>query len=149
MLVQHGLQLLATALAQGRQALVLLPEIALGAQWLDRFRQRFGVSPAIWHSEIPMGQRRATWRAVATGEARIVVGARSALFLPYKDLGLIVVDDDDAHAQAVADSLRRINCDCTIATSGRFGLASAFVIASISAASNGPAQAIFANCAMP
>jgi len=50
--------------------------------------------PALWHSEIPMGQRRLTWRAVATGEAPIVVGARSALFLPYRDLGVIVVDEE-------------------------------------------------------
>ena len=82
------------ALLAGKQALVLLPEIALGAQWLDRFRQRFGVLPAIWHSEVPMAQRRATWRAVATGEAQIVVGARSALFLPYQALGIIVVDEE-------------------------------------------------------
>ena len=88
------LEAVRAALVAGKQALVLLPEIALGAQWLERFRQRFGVSPAIWHSEVPMGQRRATWRAVATGEARIVVGARSALFLPYQSLGVIVVDEE-------------------------------------------------------
>jgi len=88
------LEAVRAAMLAGKQALVLLPEIALGAQWLDRFRQRFGVSPAIWHSEVPMGQRRATWRAVAMGEAQIVVGARSALFLPYKSLGIIVVDEE-------------------------------------------------------
>lgn len=84
----------AEALAQGGQALVLLPEIALTAQWLGRFRDRFGVAPAEWHSELSPGKRRATWRAVATGEARVVVGARSALFLPYADLGLIVIDEE-------------------------------------------------------
>jgi len=82
------------ALAAGRQALVLLPEIALSAQWLARFEQRFGVSPAVWHSELTPARRRTTWRAVARGEAPIVVGARSALFLPYPDLGLIVVDEE-------------------------------------------------------
>ena len=84
----------AEALRQGRQALVLLPEIALSAQWLDRFRARFGVAPALWHSELTSRTRRVTWRAVAEGEARVLVGARSALFLPFPDLGLIVVDEE-------------------------------------------------------
>ena len=84
----------AEALARGRQALVLLPEIALTAQWLGRFTARFGVAPAEWHSELSPARRRATWRAVATGEARVVVGARSALFLPYPELGLIVIDEE-------------------------------------------------------
>ena len=84
----------AAALARGRQVLVLLPEIALGAQWLGRFAERFGAPPAAWHSELPQGLRRATWRAVAEGRAPVVVGARSALFLPYPDLGLIVVDEE-------------------------------------------------------
>ncbi|WP_240756870.1 primosomal protein N' [Roseicella aquatilis] len=78
----------------GRQALVLLPEIALSAQWLDRFRARFGVAPALWHSEVTSRTRRDTWRAVAEGEAPVVVGARSALFLPFPDLGLVVVDEE-------------------------------------------------------
>jgi len=82
------------ALAQGRQVLVLLPEIALSAQWLERFERRFGVEPAQWHSELTQAQRRDTWRAVARGEARVVVGARSALFLPYPALGLVVVDEE-------------------------------------------------------
>jgi primosomal protein N' (replication factor Y) len=85
---------IAAALAAGRQVLVLLPEIALGAQWLDRFAQRFGAPPAQWHSDLPHAVRRRTWRAVAEGEARIVVGARSALFLPFPELGLIVVDEE-------------------------------------------------------
>ena len=84
----------AEALRQGRQVLVLLPEIALTTQWLQRFRDRFGAAPATWHSDLGGRRRRATWRAVAEGEARIVVGARSALFLPYADLGLIVVDEE-------------------------------------------------------
>jgi primosomal protein N' (replication factor Y) len=84
----------AAALAAGRQALVLLPEIALSAQWLERFVRRFGVAPAVWHSDLGEARRRLTWRAVAEGEARVVVGARSALFLPYPELGLIVVDEE-------------------------------------------------------
>ena len=78
---------IAAALAAGRQVLVLLPEIALGAQWLQRFRQRFGALPAQWHSDIGQAERRDTWRAVAAGRARVVVGARSALFLPFAELG--------------------------------------------------------------
>jgi primosomal protein N' (replication factor Y) len=87
-------QAVAEALKRGRQVLVLLPEIALGAQWMDRFRARFGGPPAEWHSDLTGVQRRGTWRAVADGRARVVVGARSALFLPFPDLGLIVVDEE-------------------------------------------------------
>jgi primosomal protein N' (replication factor Y) len=85
---------LAQALAAGKQVLVLLPEIALGAQWLGRFRERFGVFPTQWHSDIGPAERRDTWRAVASGRARVVVGARSALFLPFLELGLIIVDEE-------------------------------------------------------
>jgi primosomal protein N' (replication factor Y) len=88
------LDAVAECLRQGRQALVLLPEIALSAQWLERFRARFGVAPALWHSEIGSRTRRDTWRAVAAGQATVVVGARSALFLPFPDLGLLVVDEE-------------------------------------------------------
>jgi primosomal protein N' (replication factor Y) (superfamily II helicase) len=85
---------IAAALARDKQVLVLLPEIALSAQWLERFRQRFGAMPAEWHSDIGPTQRRETWRAVAAGRARVVVGARSALFLPLPELGLIIVDEE-------------------------------------------------------
>ena len=87
-------QAVAETLARGRQVLVLLPEIALGAQWLARCRDRFGGEPAQWHSDLTQARRRATWRDVAEGRARLVVGARSALFLPFPDLGLIVVDEE-------------------------------------------------------
>ncbi len=85
---------LAACLAGGRQVLVLLPEIALGSQWLARFRARFGFTPGRWHSAVPAGERSRTWRGVATGSVSVVVGARSALFLPFSDLGLIVVDEE-------------------------------------------------------
>ena len=85
---------IAAALRAGRQMLVLLPEIALSAQWLARFELRFGAPPAIWHSEISAAQRRRLWREVAGGRVKVVVGARSALFLPFADLGLIVVDEE-------------------------------------------------------
>jgi len=88
------LEAVAAALRAGRQALVLLPEIALSSQWLARFQARFGVAPAVWHSDLSSRTRKNTWRAVALGEARVVVGARSALFLPFPSLGLIVVDEE-------------------------------------------------------
>ena len=84
----------AAALDAGHQVVVMLPEIALSAQWLGRFRARFGVEPAVWHSELGTRQRRETWRAVAEGRAEVVVGARSALWLPFPSLGLIVVDEE-------------------------------------------------------
>ena len=89
---------IAACLRSGRQALVLLPEIALSAQWLGRFEERFGALPAQWHSELTQAERRLTWRAVLDGEAQVVVGARSALFLPYPDLGLIIVDEEHESA---------------------------------------------------
>ena len=85
---------IARTLQQGQQALILLPEIALTARWLERFETRFGVLPAQWHSELSQSIRRRTWRAVASGNARVVVGARSALFLPFKELGYIVIDEE-------------------------------------------------------
>ena len=88
------LDAVAEALGENRQSLVLVPEIALTAQWLERFRVRFGGVPAEWHSELSPVKRRETWRAVASGRAQVVVGARSALFLPYRNLGVIVVDEE-------------------------------------------------------
>ncbi len=88
------LEAIAECLRQGRQALILLPEIALSSQWLSRFERRFGAAPAVWHSELGAKRRRIAWRAVAAAEAPVVVGARSALFLPFTDLGLIIVDEE-------------------------------------------------------
>lgn len=84
----------AEALKSGKQALILLPEIALSNAFLERFKSRFGCAPALWHSHLTPAQRRKTWRGVANGETKVVVGARSALFLPYADLGFIVVDEE-------------------------------------------------------
>jgi primosomal protein N' (replication factor Y) len=89
---------IAACLKQGRQALVMLPEIALSAQWLARFADRFGAAPAQWHSELTGLERRLTWRAALDGEAKVIVGARSALFLPFRDLGLIIVDEEHESA---------------------------------------------------
>jgi primosomal protein N' (replication factor Y) len=85
---------IATALEAGKQILVLLPEIALSAQWHLRFERQFGAPAAAWHSDVTATERRAVWRDVAEGRARIVVGARSALFLPFAELGLIIVDEE-------------------------------------------------------
>ncbi len=88
------LEAVAECLRKGRQALVLLPEIALTAEFLTRVEARFGASPAEWHSGVTMTERRRTWKMVGEGGAQLVVGARSALFLPYRDLGLIIVDEE-------------------------------------------------------
>jgi primosomal protein N' (replication factor Y) len=84
---------IAETVRQGKQVLVLLPEIALTEPFLTRFTARFGVEPVTWHSDLRSSQRRRAWRAISKGEARVVVGARSSLFLPYPNLGLIVVDE--------------------------------------------------------
>jgi len=86
------------ALRKRKQVLILLPEIALTVQFLDRFAERFGCRPAEWHSDLSQKERTRSYRAVMNGEARVVVGARSALFLPFRELGLIVVDEE--HEQA-------------------------------------------------
>ena len=88
------LEAVAEALARGRQALVLLPEIALSVEFLDRVETRFGARPVEWHSAVTQANRRRGWMAVAEGRAQLVVGARSALFLPFADLGLVVVDEE-------------------------------------------------------
>ncbi|WP_343808339.1 primosomal protein N' [Alteraurantiacibacter aestuarii] len=84
---------IAAALESDRQVLVLLPEIALTEAFLRRFEDRFGAAPVLWHSSLKSTERRRAWRAISSGEAQVVVGARSALFLPYARLGLIVVDE--------------------------------------------------------
>ncbi|MFT3988285.1 primosomal protein N' [Aestuariivirga sp.] len=89
---------MAAALASGAQVLLLLPEIALTQSFLSRVEARFGCDPAQWHSDLRPRERERVWRGIATGEAKIVVGARSALFLPWKKLGLIVVDEEHESA---------------------------------------------------
>ena len=88
------LEAVAECLRMGRQALVLLPEIALTAEFLTRVQARFGAKPAEWHSGVTMTERRRIWKMVGQGGAQLVIGARSALFLPYQNLGLIVVDEE-------------------------------------------------------
>jgi primosomal protein N' (replication factor Y) len=96
----------AEAIRRNKQILILMPEIALTAQFLGRFAERFGVRPAEWHSQIAPRQRARTWSAVAAGEVAVVAGARSALFLPYADLGLIVVDEEHDPAYKQEDGVR-------------------------------------------
>ena len=88
------LEAVAQALGQGQQVLVLLPEIALTAEFLTRVQARFGALPAEWHSGVTMTDRRRIWKMVGQGGAQLVIGARSALFLPFQNLGLIVVDEE-------------------------------------------------------
>ena len=96
----------AETLRRGRQVMILMPEIALTGQFLDRFAKRFGVPPAEWHSQLSPRLRARTWSALAAGEIKVVVGARSALFLPYADLGLIIVDEEHDPAYKQEDGVR-------------------------------------------
>lgn len=95
----------AQAIRQGRQSLILMPEIALTAQFIDRFEARFGVAPGLWHSGVGGRRRERLHAAIASGEALVVAGARSALFLPYKALGLIVVDEEHEGAYKQEDGV--------------------------------------------
>jgi len=85
---------IAETIRQGKQALILLPEIALTPAFLERFQDRFGAKPAEWHSDLAPRTRERVWRQAAEGRVRVVAGARSALFLPFEDLGLIIVDEE-------------------------------------------------------
>ncbi|MEM8833020.1 MAG: primosomal protein N' [Pseudomonadota bacterium] len=84
----------AEALKKNKQVLILLPEIALSNAFLKRFQSRFGCAPALWHSSLSSAKRKSTWRGVVEGQSKVVIGARSALFLPYQDLGFIIVDEE-------------------------------------------------------
>ncbi|MEM7439123.1 MAG: primosomal protein N' [Pseudomonadota bacterium] len=118
------LEAVAATLAAGRQALVLLPEIALTAEFLDRVEARFGARPAEWHSGVTQTERRRCYRMVAAGKAQLVVGARSSLFLPFADLGLVVVDEEHDGSYKQEDGvlynardmavLRASLCDATV-----------------------------------
>jgi primosomal protein N' (replication factor Y) len=95
----------AAALEAGRQSLILIPEIALTTQFIERFAKRFGARPAEWHSGVSAAKRARIWPAAASGEAQIVVGARSALFLPFKALGLLIVDEEHDAAYKQEDGV--------------------------------------------
>ena len=82
------------AYKQGKSVLLMMPEIALTAQFMARYQKRFGAPPVVWHSNLTAVRRREIWRGVLNGDIRMVVGTRSALFLPWQNLGLIVVDEE-------------------------------------------------------
>ena len=88
------LEAVANALENGQQVLVLLPEIALTSEFFNRVKNRFGEKPAEWHSGITLAERRRVWKMVSSGGAKLVIGARSALFLPFMNLGLVIVDEE-------------------------------------------------------
>ncbi|MEX0860353.1 MAG: primosomal protein N', partial [Cucumibacter sp.] len=117
----------ADTLRAGRQVVILLPEIALTQAFLRRFEERFGCRPGEWHSDLTPAKRAAMWRAVAKGEVRALVGARSALFLPFPGLGLIVIDEEHDSAFKQADGINYHARDMAIV---RASLAEARVILS-------------------
>ena len=88
------LEAIADCIRSGRQALVLLPEIALTSEFMTRVETRFGARPGEWHSGVTLTERRRLWKMCASGDVQMVIGARSALFLPFRSLGLVVVDEE-------------------------------------------------------
>jgi primosomal protein N' (replication factor Y) len=112
----------ALALAAGGQCLLLVPEISLSPQMVDRCRDRFGDSVVVWHSQLPAGRRREAWRQVADGTARVVVGARSAVFAPFCDLRLIVIDEEHEPAYKQDDAPRYHGRDVAIVRAHRLGI---------------------------
>ena len=104
----------AKALDMKKQVLILVPEISLTAQWLSRFQKRFGVRPASWHSGLSVKERTDTWKAIIEGRVKVIVGARSALFLPYTNLGLIVIDESHDHSFKQEDTVNYQGRDMAI-----------------------------------
>ena len=105
----------AKALEDERQVLIMVPEISLTTQWLSRFEKRFGVKPACWHSALGTRERIDTWQGIIENRAKVVVGARSALFLPYADLGLIVIDESHDHSFKQEDVVNYQGRDMAVA----------------------------------
>ena len=99
------LEAVANALRKGEQVLVLLPEIALTSEFFNRVKNRFGENPAEWHSGVTPAERRRVWKMVASGGAKLVIGARSSLFLPFMNLGLIVIDEEHDHSYKQEDGV--------------------------------------------
>ncbi|UWP89470.1 primosomal protein N' [Aliiroseovarius crassostreae] len=133
------MEAVAACLKKGRQALVLLPEIALTAEFLKRVEERFGARPAEWHSGVTMTERRRCWRMVGEGEAQLVVGARSALFLPFRDLGLIIVDEEHDNSYKQEDGVLYSARDMAV-------LRASIVEAQVVLASATPSLETWANC---
>ena len=104
----------AKTIGEGKQVLILVPEISLTSQWLERFQKRFGVRPASWHSGLSAKERTDTWKAIIEGRVKVIVGARSALFLPYTNLGLIVIDESHDHSFKQEDAVNYQGRDMAI-----------------------------------
>ena len=88
------LQLIDEVLKKGKTAIVLVPEISLTPQMVDRFLARFGDTIAVLHSKLSVGERYDEWNRILKGEAKIVIGARSAIFAPVENLGIIIIDEE-------------------------------------------------------
>ncbi len=131
----------AAALRQGRQVLILLPEISLTAAFMERFEQRFGSRPAEWHSDISPKKREQVWRQVATGEVRVVAGARSALFLPFEELGLVIIDEEHDPAYKQEDRVFYHARDMAVVRASLTGIPAILVSATPSIESRVNAQA--------
>ncbi|MCK0207848.1 primosomal protein N' [Starkeya koreensis] len=119
----------AQAIRQGRQTLILMPEIALTQAFLDRFARRFGVRPAEWHSAVSTKRRGRIFRGVASGEVSVVAGARSALFLPFRELGLVIVDEEHDGAYKQEDGVHYHARDMAVVRARLEGAAIALVSA--------------------
>ena len=131
----------AAALRQGRQVLILLPEISLTAAFMERFEQRFGSRPAEWHSDISPKKREQVWRQVTTGEVRVVAGARSALFLPFEELGLVIIDEEHDPAYKQEDRVFYHARDMAVVRASLTGIPAILVSATPSIESRVNAQA--------
>lgn len=95
---------IAEILSKGKQVLIMLPEISLSGGFIERFQHRFGIKPYVWHSSVSPAQKNKTWQGVISGEVKVIVGARSSLLLPYKDLGLIIVDEEHDNSYKQEDN---------------------------------------------
>lgn len=106
--------LIAEYLKQNKQILVMLPEIALSKQIINRFVERFGFEPVVWNSTITKAKKKRILRGILNGEVRIVIGARSSLFLPYKNLGIIIIDEEHDNSYKQDDGILYNARDCAI-----------------------------------
>ena len=116
------LQLLAEVLQQGGQALLLVPEIGLTPQLLNRFEKRLGFAPMVSHSGLSEGQRLQTWLMARSGLARLVIGTRSALFLPMPDLKLLILDEEHDASFKQQDGFRYSSRDVAVKRASGLGI---------------------------
>jgi primosomal protein N' (replication factor Y) len=107
--------------AAGRQAIVLVPEIALTPQMETRFMARFGERVAVLHSRLSDGERSEAWRRMLEGEADVAVGARSAIFAPFKDIGLIIIDEEHEYSYKQEDNPKYHTRDVALQRAGQHG----------------------------